>query len=97
MGFLGKLLGKPIEDSALWLYVRCNQCGAKARVRISLANDLSLDDDGNYILRKEIMDNRCFQLMHAELHFDGRRRVVSRELTGGEFISEEEWAKGHAL
>jgi len=91
MGFLGKLLGKPVEDSALWLYVRCNKCGARARVRVSLANDLSMDDDGNYILRKEIMDNRCCQLMQAELHFDKHRRVVSRELTGGEFISEEEY------
>jgi len=96
MGFLGKILGKPIEDSALWLYVRCNKCGAKARVRISLANDLSMEDDG-YILRKEIMDNRCFQLMCAELHFDERRRIVSREITGGEFISAEEWAEGHAV
>lgn len=96
MGFLGKLLGKPVEDSALWLYVRCNKCGAKARVRISLANDLSMEDNG-YILRKEIVDNQCFQLMHAELRFDERRRVVSRALTGGEFISEQEWAEGHAV
>ena len=96
MGFLGKLLGKPIEDSALWLYVRCNKCGARARVRVSLANDLSMEEDG-YILRKEIMDNRCFQLMHAELRFDERRRVISRMVTGGEFISAEEWAEGHAV
>ena len=96
MGFLSKLLGKPIEDSALWLYVRCNKCGARARVRVSLANDLSMEEDG-YILRKEIMDNRCFHLMHAELRFDERRRVISRKLTGGEFISAEEWAEGHAV
>jgi hypothetical protein len=55
-----------------------------------------MDDDGQYVLRKEIMDNQCFQLMHAELHFDERRRVVSRELSGGTFIGEEEWAEGHA-
>ncbi len=96
MGFLSKLLGKSIEDSSLWLYVRCNKCGARTRVRVSLANDLSMEDDG-YILRKEIVDNRCFRLMHAEIRFDERRRVVSRELTGGEFISEEEWAGGHAV
>jgi hypothetical protein len=94
MGFLGRLLGKPVEDSALWLYVRCNKCGAKVRVRVSLANDLSIDDDGGYVLRKDIMDNHCFQLMRAELHFDERRRVLSRELSGGEFISEEEWGEG---
>ncbi len=96
MGFLARLLGKPAEDGALWLYVRCNKCGAKARVRVSLANDLSMDDDGKYILRKEIMDDHCFQLMHAELHFDERRRLLSRELGGGTFIGAEEWAEGHA-
>jgi hypothetical protein len=71
--------------------VRCNKCGAKVRVRISLANDLSMDDHGSYVLRKEIMDNQCLQLMRAELHFDERRRVLSRELSGGEFITEKEW------
>jgi hypothetical protein len=71
--------------------VRCNKCGAKVRVRVSLANDLSMDDEGGYVLRKDIMDDHCFQLMRAELHFDERRRVLSRELSGGEFISEEEW------
>jgi hypothetical protein len=91
MGFLDGLLGKSVRDSALWLYVRCNQCGAKIRVRISLANDLSMDDDGRYVLRKEIMDSQCFQLLHAELNFDERRRLVSRELSGGEFITAEEW------
>lgn len=96
MGFLAKILGKPIEDTALWLYVRCNRCGAKTRVRISLANDLSMEEDG-FILRKDIMDSHCLQLMRAELHFDERRRVVSRELAGGEFISAEEWASGHAV
>ena len=94
MGFVDRLLGKSAVDSALWLYVRCKQCGGKVRVRISLANDLSMDDDGSYVLRKEIMDSQCFQLLHAELHFDERRREVSRELSGGEFISEEEWRSG---
>jgi len=96
MGWLDRLRKPPVANE-LWLYVRCNKCGAKTRVRISLANDLSIEDEGGYILRKDIVDNRCYQLMHAELHFDERRRVVSRELSGGEFISEEEWAEGHAF
>jgi hypothetical protein len=50
-----------------------------------------MDDHGSYVLRKEIMDNQCLQLMRAELHFDERRRVLSRELSGGEFITEKEW------
>ena len=97
MGFLERLLHKPTVPSALWLYVRCNKCRAKVRVRVSLANDVSLEDSGGYVLRKDIMDNKCYQLMRAELHFDERRRETSRELSGGEFISEEEWAGGDAF
>lgn len=94
MGFLDKLWGRDAGSKVLWLYVRCGKCGSRVRVRVNLLNDLSMDDDGNYILRKDIMDNQCFQLMRAVVHFDPRRRVVSRELSGGEFISEEEWAEG---
>ena len=91
MGWLDRLL--PARESALWLYVRCAKCGAKVRVRISLVHDLSQADEGGYFLHKEIMDSQCHQLMHAELRFDEARRVVSRELSGGEFISEEEWVE----
>lgn len=91
MGFLDRLFGRSSEKGVLWFYVRCNKCGANVRVRVNLYNDLSLTDDGGYILRKEIMDNQCYQLMHAELRFDGRRRVTSRDISGGEFITKEEY------
>ena len=94
MGFLDKLLGRTAQSKVLWLYARCGKCRSLVRVRVNLLNDLSIDEDGGYILRKEIMDNQCFQLMQAEVHFDEHRRVASRDLSGGEFISEEEWAEG---
>jgi hypothetical protein len=55
-------------------------------VRVNLITDLSLDDEGGYILRKEMLDDKCFQVMHAELRFDGKRRLLSRHIEGGEFI-----------
>ncbi len=82
------------ERTVLWLYARCGQCGAKVRVRIDLYNDLSWTDDGGYILRKEIMDNRCYRLMNAVLRFDNARRVASREISGGEFITKDEYESG---
>ena len=91
MGFLDKLFGRSSERGVLWLYVRCGNCGANVRVRVNLYNDLSQADEGGYILRKEIMDSKCYQLMHAELHFDSRRRVISRDISGGEFITKEEY------
>jgi hypothetical protein len=64
-------------------------------VRVNPANDLSAEygDDSveGYVLHKEIMDAKCFRIMHAELRFDQNRRELSRTLEGGEFISREDY------
>jgi len=91
MRMLDRLLSSPAQNGALWLYVRCGHCGAKVRVRVNLINDLSASDDGGYILRKDILDDKCFRLMRAEVRFDSRRRVSSRTIEGGEFITREEY------
>ncbi len=97
MDFLRRLFGggarRPADD-ALHLYVRCSHCGAPVHVRINLRNDLLAEygDDlvEGYRLSKEIMDDRCFRLMRAELVFDCNRRELERTITGGEFITREE-------
>jgi len=94
MGFLDKLFGQYKDKGVLWLYVRCGKCGAQVRVRINLHNDLSVADEGGYILRKEIVDDQCFQLMRAELRFDNQKNLISRTVAGGEFITEEEYIAG---
>jgi len=88
---LDRLLGSPAHNSALWFYVRCGHCGAKVRIRVGLIDDLSALDHGGYILRKEILDDKCFTLIRAEVRFDSRRRVISRSIEGGEFISREQY------
>jgi hypothetical protein len=83
MDFLRRLFGggasaSPADDG-LYLYVRCNNCQSPLRVRIDPRNELSPEFDegegvGGYILRKEMMDSKCFRLMYATLRFDTRRR-----------------------
>ncbi|HUT20851.1 MAG TPA: hypothetical protein VM366_16980 [Anaerolineae bacterium] len=92
MGILKKLFGRSPQEGrdVLWLYVRCGNCGARVRVRINLHHDLSLTGEDGYIVRKGIVDNECFRPMRAELHFDDRKRVTSRTIEGGEFITAEE-------
>jgi hypothetical protein len=34
---------------------------------------------------------RCFQPIEVELTFDANRKVIAREITGGQFITEEEY------
>ncbi len=100
MDFLRRLLRagdhRPADD-ALHLYVRCSHCGAPVHVRINLRNDLLAEygDDlvEGYRLIKEIMDDRCFRLMRAELVFDRNRRELERTITGGAFITREEYER----
>ncbi len=88
------LAGKtsPQDPNILWLYVRCKRCGTPLAVRVDLRNDPSHDyETGGYILRKEIMDDKCFALMRAELHFDKQHNIVDRKIEQGEFITREEY------
>jgi hypothetical protein len=99
MDFLRRLFGgeRHPADDALHLYVRCSHCGAPVHVRINLRNDLLAEygDDlvEGYRLIKEIMDDRCFRLMRAELVFDRNRRELERTIAGGEFITCEEYER----
>lgn len=94
MSFLKRLFGgggRPADDNAIHLYVQCNKCGAPVHVRINPQNDLSGDEEDGYFVSKEILDDRCFRLMRAELHFDARRRETSRAIEGGTFITRDEY------
>jgi hypothetical protein len=42
---------------------------------------------------KEIMDDRCFRLMRAEVRLDSGYRVVERTIEGGRFLSAEEYQR----
>ena len=99
MSFLRRLFGggeQPDADqNAHHLYVRCNRCSRIVHVRIDLRNDLAAEygdtDAEGYTLVKEVMDDRCFRMMRAELDFDNRRNETSRKVEGGTFITLAEW------
>ncbi len=95
MDFLRRLFGGQATDDALHLYIKCGRCGAPVHVRVNLQNDLTADYDddraNSYQLVKEVMDDRCFRLMRAEILFDARRNELSRTIEGGTFISQEEY------
>lgn len=100
MDFLRRLFGGGAErggDNALMLYVRCSRCGAPLRVRVDLRNELYPEygdmETSGFVLRKEMMDSKCFRLMYATVRFDARRREVEREIEGGTFITREEYER----
>lgn len=97
MEWLNKLFGSSgasgkADRNVLWLYAQCGRCHSVVSVRINRSNDITPDyDTGGGVLRKEIMDSKCFQLMHAELHFDPEGKETERTIEGGRFITREQY------
>jgi len=103
MSFLRRLFGgasRSPDDNAYHIYVRCDRCGRVVHVRIDMRNDLAADYGDTaaegYTLVKEVMDDRCFRIMRAELHFNTRRAEKSRAVEGGIFVTEAEWNEQQA-
>jgi hypothetical protein len=97
---LGKTLagGQRADPDALWVYVRCKRCGEAIATRVSLRSELSVHYDASgrpagYHTRKVLVGGtrRCYQPVDVHLTFDAGRRLLNREITGGEFITAEEY------
>jgi hypothetical protein len=96
MNFLKRLFGggEPHDPHAIWLYVRCDYCGQKMKVRVDRRFDLTTDyEQGGYRLDKSLMDGTCFSRMMARVRFDLRHKIVSQELEGGTFLTREEFER----
>lgn len=102
MGFFKKIsqalsgVGQSVSDNYM-VYVRCTQCGEALKSRINLMNDLSLQygeggEQNSYYCRKMLIGaSRCFQKIEVKLTFNANRKLIDRQISGGEFISEEEF------
>jgi len=96
MGFLKKLFGgdkkpaKYVDKRGIYFYVRCDNCGTVTRVRADKEYDL-IRDDNEFIWHKTIVDNRCFRPIATVVHLDGSYQLTSEEISGGSFVSEEDY------
>ncbi len=96
MGFLKKLFGgekapaKYVDKRGIYFYVRCDNCGTITRVRADKEYDLTRDGN-DFIWHKTIVDNRCFRPMATVIHLDGSYQPTSKEISGGSFVSEEDY------
>lgn len=105
MGLLQRLLsgllggGRSGEEDggALWLYVKCGQCGETIRVRVDKSRDLEELYEGEsdfptgYALHKEVIGQRCFRLMRVEMQLDQQKRPVEQRVEGGTAITRAEY------
>ena len=101
MSFLKKLsslFSMPSGDKrSLWLYVKCEKCGEILKGRIDLYNDLSVQyevsggETSHYCRKVFVGSNRCYRPIEVELTFDKNRKLMNKEIKGGEFVTEEEF------
>ena len=90
MGFLKKLFGGGETSSGSDFYtfrVGCDRCGEMIEGKVNMSNDLSLDDEGGYRVRKVLMGGgRCFQQVEVTLIFDASRKLLEKQVSGGKFV-----------
>ena len=80
------------DPNGIWFYFRCKKCGTPVRVRVDRRSDLNPEDGpATYVVRKDVMDSKCFQLIKAEIWLDTTYSVVQADVRGGTLISEEEY------
>ena len=72
--------------------VQCSRCGEVIPARVDLANELSAeygeaDGASSLVCRKVLMGKgRCFQQIEITLTFDAGRRLIDRQIAGGDFV-----------
>lgn len=95
MNFFKNLFGQKAEPARnlMPLKVRCQRCGEIIETQVDLANDLSADYDdagqATYHCRKGLIGKgHCYQTIEVELQFDANRRVIERQISGGDFVED---------
>ena len=96
------VLGGKCDDSngtapALVIKVRCDRCGEEIRTRVEKAHALQEVYDSahtgdeeppvsGYLLQKELLGEKCQELVRLTMRFDTCRRLVKHEITGGHLV-----------
>ena len=101
MRFLKKLVslfsgGGGGDNRALPIYVFSTRCREPIMAEIDLVNSLSRDEesDDKYYTRKVLQGsgkNRCFTQVEVEIWFDRGKKVSHYEVTGGRWLTQEEY------
>jgi len=71
--------------------IKCGKCGEIVTVKVFPERDLNptYEDSGPaYVLKKEVMDSKCFRMISVEISYDSSRREIRREISGGTFETE---------
>lgn len=92
MGLFSRLFQrKPQESRDFYYTVKCKKCGEEIRVRLDKLSEPSpeYDEKGRvsyYIYRKDVLGQKCFNLIHVEFVLNPNFEIISSEVTGGTLI-----------
>lgn len=103
MGFLksiGRMLfgGSQSNQKGLYFYVRLYKLPNRqspddeiVEVRLHSYNDLSLNDDGDYFIRKVVVGPNSFRRAELMLTFNKGRTLIEAKVEGGELVEQEDY------
>jgi len=96
MNFLRQLFGGggQRQDSGIYFYMRGKRSGEIVQVRLDpnqLSPEYNGDRVGGYYATKTVVGQRSFERMEAEFRFDGRKNLVDKSVTGGDFVTRDDW------
>ncbi len=103
MNFLKKLFGGSArsDDRMTSIYVMSYRCKEPIEGKVDLFNELSKDDDGKgYYVRKVLHTSgrdRCFAEVEVQLWFDGKKQISDHEVSGGRWLTAEEYDEELAI
>ncbi len=81
------------SPEGFFLNVRCSECGEQFNLFINKSYELmqNFEEDGGvtYSLKKEVYGVGCKNRIFVNMKFDGRKKLVSKEIENGEYIEEK--------
>jgi len=94
MSFFKKLFSSPRPTRKFLPFsVKCNRCGEIIHGQVNVNNEPSqeIDEKGKpfYTCRKVLIGNEhCFERIEVVFKFDENRRVLNKQISGGEFVED---------
>jgi hypothetical protein len=103
-GMFGSSAGDGDDDDgeAFHIYIACERCSDTVAVRVNRRNDLSQEFNPStgavtsYRYQKGIVDQKCFRPIQVTIIFDSSQREEMRDITGGRFITRDEYRAAQA-
>ena len=104
MGFWDKLFSRKakkrisprLKGDFILFTLKCDKCGEEIKINVNRRTDIQSlyteagEKGAAYTLRKEILGRKCPNLINITVNFDRNYRILSRDVSGGKFISSEE-------